>query len=182
MRDDILATALTLAEQSSWEQLSLQQIAAALGISLADIYQHYCSKDELVDAWFDRADKAMLGTVITPELPASSRIEQALRCWLNALAPYHDLTGQMLLYKLEPGHIHLQLAGVLRISRTVQWLREAAQLTASGIGRIGQEIALSSVFIAVFIYWLNDSSAEQQHSLALLHRKLQCADRLKLWH
>lgn len=181
MRDDILATALTLAEQSSWEQLSLQQIAAALGISLADIYQHYRSKDELVDAWFDQADKAMLSAVITPELPASSRIEQALSCWLNALAPYHKVTGQMLLYKLEPGHIHLQLAGVLRISRTVQWLREAAQLTASGIARIGQEIALSSVFVAVVVYWLNDNSQAQQRSLTLLKHKLQLGDKLGLW-
>lgn len=181
MQDDILATALTLAEHSSWEQLSLQQIAVALGISLADIYQHYRSKDELVDAWFDRADTAMLSALVTTQLPASSRIEHVLSCWLNALAPYHKVTGQMLLYKLEPGHIHLQLAAVLRISRTVQWLREAAQLQASGIARIGQEVALSSLFVAVFIYWLNDTSKAQQQSMAFLHRKLQCADRLKLW-
>ncbi|GAB58063.1 TetR/AcrR family transcriptional regulator [Rheinheimera nanhaiensis] len=182
MRDDILATALTLADHSSWEQLGLQQIAAALGISLADIYPHYRSKDELVDAWFDRADKAMLSALITPELPPASRIEQALSCWLSELSPYHKVTGQMLLYKLEPGHIHLQVAGVLRISRTVQWLREAARLQARGIARIGQEIALSSVFVAVFIYWLNDNSQAQQRSLALLKHKLQLGNRFGLWH
>ena len=87
----------------------------------------------------------------------------------------------MLLYKLEPGHIHLQLAALLRISRTVQWLREAAGLTASGLPRVGQELALSSLFVAAFLYWLNDSSVEQQRSLALLQRNLQCADKLKLW-
>ncbi|MDP2713748.1 TetR/AcrR family transcriptional regulator [Rheinheimera sp.] len=181
MRQQILDTALQLAAKTGWEQLTLQQIATALHISLADIYRHYRQKDDLVDAWFDRADLALLSAQISKELPATTRLQQAIQHWLAALAPYHKLTGQMLLYKLEPGHIHLQLDGILRISRTVQWLREAAGLTASGTARIGQELALSSLFVAVFIYWLNDSSAGQQRSLKILQRKLQWGDAVRLW-
>lgn len=182
MQQQILDNALQLAAKTSWEQLTLQQVALARQISLADIYYHFQTKDQLVDAWFDRADVAMLSAQISAELPAKERLQQAIQHWLAALAPYHKLSGQMLLYKLEPGHIHLQLGGVLRISRTVQWLREAAGLTASGVARIGQELALTSLFVAVFIYWLNDSSPAQQRSLALLQRKLQCADALRLWY
>ncbi|GAB2922727.1 TetR family transcriptional regulator [Rheinheimera gaetbuli] len=182
MQQQILDKALQLAAKTSWERLTLQQVALAMHISLADIYRHFRTKDELVDAWFDRADMALLSAQISKELPASARLQQATQHWLAALAPYHKLSGQMLLYKLEPGHIHLQLAGVLRISRTVQWLREAAGLSASGMARIGQELALTSLFVSVFICWLNDSSANQQRSLALLQRKLQCAAALKLWY
>lgn len=181
MRQQILDTALQLAEKTGWEQLTLQQIAIAMQIQLADIYQQYRTKDDLVDAWFDRADAAMLSAQINADLPASARLQQAMQQWLAALSPYHKVTGQMLLYKLEPGHIHLQLGGILRISRTVQWLREAAGLTASGVARIGQELALSSMFVAVFIYWLNDNSAGQQRSLNLLQRKLHWGDNLQLW-
>ncbi|WP_445768743.1 TetR family transcriptional regulator [Rheinheimera sp.] len=182
MQQQILDKALQLAAKTNWEQLTLQQVALAMQISLADIYHHFQTKDQLVDAWFDRADIAMLSAQISAELPAKERLQQAIQHWLAALAPYHKLSGQMLLYKLEPGHIHLQLGGVLRISRTVQWLREAAGLTASGVARIGQELALTSLFVAVFIYWLNDNSPAQQRSLTLLQRKLQCADALHLWH
>lgn len=182
MHLQILEVALRLADTDSWEKLTLQHVATELGISLADIYGCYRSKDDLVDAWFDTADSAMLTATLTAELPAANRIEQAINAWLRALAPYRKVTGQMLLYKLEPGHIHLQFAALLRISRTVQWLREAAKLTASGLPRIGQELALSSLFVAVFVYWLNDNSAAQQRSLALLQRKLHCADKLKLWY
>lgn len=181
MRQQILDTALQLAEKTGWEQLTLQQIAIAMQIQLADIYQQYRTKDDLVDAWFDRADAAMLSAQINADLPASARLQQAMQQWLAALSPYHKVTGQMLLYKLEPGHIHLQLGGILRISRTVQWLREAAGLTASGVARIGQELALSSMFVAVFIYWLNDNSAGQQRSLALLSKMLQQGHKLALW-
>ena len=76
----------------------------------------------------------------------------------------------------------VSLAGEIRpVAHAPLRLREAARLTASGMSRIGQELALSSLFVAVFIYWLNDSSPAQQHSLALLQRKLQCTDKLKLW-
>lgn len=181
MRQQILDTALQLAAKTGWEQLTLQQIAIAMQIQLADIYQHYRTKDDLVDAWFNRADTAMLSMPISADLPASARLQQAMQQWLAALSPYHKVTGQMLLYKLEPGHIHLQLGGILRISRTVQWLREAAGLTASCLARVGQELALSSMFVAVFIYWLNDNSAGQQRSLALLSKMLQQGHKLALW-
>lgn len=181
MRKQILDTALAIANKQGWEQLTLQQIATTMGISLADIYQQYRTKDDLVDAWFDRANAAMLSAPISADLPASARLQQAIQQWLAALSPYHKVTGQMLLYKLEPGHIHLQLGGILRISRTVQWLREAAGLTASGLARVGQELALSSMFVAVFIYWLNDNSAGQQRSLALLSKMLQQGHKLALW-
>ena len=39
---------------------------------------------------------------------------------------YIYITRGMLAYKLEPGHLHLQLPGLVRVSRTVQWFREAA--------------------------------------------------------
>ncbi|KUM55010.1 TetR/AcrR family transcriptional regulator [Rheinheimera sp. EpRS3] len=181
MQQQILDTALQLAAKTGWEQLTLQQIAIAMQIRLADIYQHYRTKDDLVDAWFDRADVAMLSAQIATELPAATRLQQAIQYWLAPLSPHHKVTGQMLLYKLEPGHIHLQLGGILRISRTVQWLREASGLTASGVARVGQELALSSLFVAVFIYWLNDSSPGQQRSLNILQRKLQWGNAVRLW-
>ena len=44
----ILNTAMELAEDRSWEQLRLQDIASKLNISLDDIRRHYAQKDDLV--------------------------------------------------------------------------------------------------------------------------------------
>ncbi|AQZ94557.1 TetR family transcriptional regulator [Halopseudomonas phragmitis] len=183
-KQQILDQALTLANQCGWEKLTLNDIAQALTIPLAEIYRHFPQKDDLVEAWFDRADQTLLAKVPNPEwaaLPAMERIEQVILCWLDAMAGYRELTGQMLLYKLEPGHIHLQAAGVLRISRTVQWFREAAALEASHAHRIGQEIALSTLFIATFIHWLRDDSCDQQDTRDFLHRKLLAGSGFGLW-
>lgn len=183
-REQILAKSLTLAEQSGWERLALHDVASALNIPLVEIYRHFPQKDDLVEAWFDQADEALLAHVPAAQWQAKSgieRIEQALLDWLEALVEYRELTGQMLLYKLEPGHIHLQLAGVLRISRTVQWLREAAGLRETHGRRIAQEVALSSVFVSTFIHWLRDGSEGQQQTRSMLRRKLQAGEQLDLW-
>ena len=60
MRDEIIDTAVALAARTSWEALRLHDVADELAISLDDIRLYFREKDELVDAWFDRADSRML--------------------------------------------------------------------------------------------------------------------------
>jgi len=60
----------------------------------------------------------------------------------------------MLAYKLEFGHIHLQVPGLMRISRTVQWFREAACLDATGIQRVLEESTLTAIYLVTFARWL----------------------------
>ena len=55
----ILDTALKLAEQQSWETVRLHDVARELGIGLDDVRAHYAQKEDLIDAWFDRADQSM---------------------------------------------------------------------------------------------------------------------------
>ncbi|MCC5855755.1 MAG: TetR/AcrR family transcriptional regulator [Idiomarina sp.] len=185
-RDEILDAALRLGAACGWEKLTLDAVARDLQISLAGIYIHFPQKDDLVDAWFDRADQAMLAHFPKPldsdgNASGAERLEVVIRTWLHALAPYHKLTGEMLLYKLEPGHVHLQAAGILRISRTVQWFREAAGLEASHLKRIGQELALTSLFLTIFVAWLNDRSEEQHKSMDRLKQLLHKGEGIQLW-
>lgn len=184
LQQQILDKSLVLAHQNGWERMTLHDVAAELSVPLAEIHHHFSQKDDLVEAWFDRADQALLNHVPDAEWqrrPAVERIEAAILRWLGSLAEYRELTGEMLLYKLEPGHIHLQVAGVLRISRTVQWFREAAGLRASGGFRVAQEVTLSSIYVTTFVHWLRDGSEGQRDTLAMLRRKLEAGDRLGLW-
>lgn len=174
--DEILDTALMLAGRSGWEQLRLFDIARQLEIGLQHIYRHYGQKDDLVEAWFDRADGSMLRAseddgFYHKTIP--ERLEYLMLAWLDALALHKRITGEMLLYKLEPGHVHLQWAALLRISRTVQWLREAAGQDSIQLMRIIEEVGLSTIYVAVFVYWLNDASDGQERTRAFLKRRLQ---------
>lgn len=174
----ILDAALKLAEAESWEALRLHDIAAELNISLDQIRLHYQQKDDLVEAWYDRADQAMLETGNTPDfldLPIPQRLHRLIMGWLDALAMHKQVSRDMLLYKLEPGHVHLQVLGILRISRTVQWIREAAHQDSSHLLRILEEIGLTSIYLMTFSYWMFDRSDNQQATRDFLQQKLKQA-------
>lgn len=175
----ILAVALEQAERSGWEGLRLNRVAAALDLTLADIRRCYRDADAIAEAWLDRADQAMLAP---PEAgfaqrPPAERIERALMRWLDALAPHRRVTRQILLGKLYPGHPHHFAALVTRLSRTVQWLREAALLDAPPPGRQVEEIALTWLLVATVAVWSADGSDDQATTRRFLRNRLRDAAR-----
>lgn len=179
--DLILDTALEFAETASWTSLHLYQIAERLDISLDQIRQFYPQKDDLVDAWFDRADSAVLKRNPSNEflhLDQADRLHQVIMTWFEQLASHHRITCQMMAYKLEFGHLHLQVLGVMRVSRTVQWFREAARLETSGMRRIVGETVLTSIYLLSFAHWIGDDTPGQDKTRAFLLRHLKRAERL----
>jgi ubiquinone biosynthesis protein COQ9 len=183
LRERILDTALALGERQGWDAVHLHDIARELGIEVADIRRHFDQKDAIAEAWFDRADAALLAAPQAPgwrELPVRERLHRAIFAWLDALAPHRRLTAQMLRYKLQPEHLHLQALGLTRISRTVQWIREAALLPAVGWRRELEEAALTAMYVTTFAFWLNDDSPGAERTHALLARLLAAAERAAL--
>ena len=172
----ILDAALQLADVCGWERLHLFDVAAHLGVGLETIATHYREKDQLVEAWFDRADQAMLRRAKATDLLVLSpakRLEELLVAWLASLSTHRAVTRQMLLYKLEPGHIHLQLGGLLRVSRTVQWWREAAQRHTTHLARIAEETALTAAYLCTFVHWLRHPDEDEADLRAHLRRQLR---------
>lgn len=173
----ILDAALELADTCGWERLHLFDVAAHLGIGLDVIAQHYREKDELVEAWFDRADQALLQRAKASDLMTQEptrRLEDLLIAWLDSLAAHRAVSGQMLLYKLEPGHVHLQVLGLLRISRTVQWWREAARRETQHLSRIAEETLLTGVYLRSVVHWLRHPEEDPVEFRAFLRRQLRC--------
>ena len=108
------------------------------------------------------------------ELALEDRIVKIIFTWLDVLAEHKTITREMLWYKLEPLHVHLQIQGLLRISRTVQWIQELTSINAQYMERIANEIGLTSIYLCTFLYWLQDDSKEQKRSRNFLQRKLRC--------
>jgi AcrR family transcriptional regulator len=176
LEKNILDTALQLAEDRSWETLHLHDIASELDISLTEIQQYYRQKDDLVEAWYDCADTSMLKAAETEEfssLDKDTRLHRLIMTWLDNLAIHKTVSRDMLLYKLEPAHVHLQVLGILRVSRTVQWFLEAAQSKTTHLQRIFEEIHLTSIYLMAFCYWMQDKSDNQQASRDFLWRRLK---------
>lgn len=177
-RKQILGAALTLAEQTGWESLRLHQVAQQLDCSLEEIRQHFAEKEAFTDAWFDAADAAMLQRAAQADgqaLPHHERMTELLMAWLAALAPHRRVTRQMIAGKFEPGHVHVSLAGLLRVSRTVQWWREAAGCRESYLLRALAEVRHTAIYSMVFAHWMWDESEHAQNTRRLLRGALECS-------
>lgn len=174
--DKILDKAIELAQQSSWESFSLTELALLLDCSLNDIKQFYRSKDDIAESLFNRADDAMLRLATDEEYRSLSSDERLLECimlWYEILAPYKAIVREMLGYKLEPGHFHLQAHGITRISRTVQWFLEVSDRRSKGIKRIMEEVAVTSAYLASFSYFLFDKSEQHIRTRTLLNKLIK---------
>ena len=180
-RDRIVDAAIALAEVKNWEAIRLHQVASELGLSLDHIREEFREKDEIVDAWFDRADSAMLKDAAASDsslLTRRERMHRAIMSWLDALSVHKQVTRQMILEKLEPGHVHIQFPALMRVSRTVQWMREAAGYDASFPRRAVEEVAHTSIYLTTFSYWMWDSSPRSERTRRFLEGQLRRADLL----
>ena len=176
----ILDAALDLAAETGWAPLRLGAVADRLGLSLADIHEHYRDKDAVADALFRRAWQAMLAPL--PEgfadRPMVERLHLLSMRWFDALAPHRKVTAQMLADKLYPSHPHHWVPMVFNLSRTIHWLLDAAGDESGGRRRQLIEIGMTGIFLATLRVWTRDDSESQQRTRDFLKARLESGDRL----
>jgi AcrR family transcriptional regulator len=177
LRERIVDTALALAEErGNWSAVRLHDVADRLSVPTPQILDHYRDLDAVADAWFLRGLKAMVGPKPADFLdnPEWRRIEICLHAWFDALADHRRVTAQMLGGKLHLSHPHHWVPMVFNLSRTVHWLREAAQLAAVYGTRRAQreEVGLTALFIAALLIWTRDETAGQERTKRFLRREL----------
>lgn len=181
----IVDAAVGLAEETGWGAVRLREVAAQLDIPLAELRRHFRDKDAVADAWLARADAAMLGPAEPgfDALPTRERLFRVICRWLDALAPHRRVTAEILAEKRYLGHPHHNVALVLWLSRTVQWIREAALLDAGGRRKQAEEIGLTTLFVLTLLVWARDGSPGESRTRRFLANRLADAEgvMLRLW-
>ena len=181
LSERILDAALEIAKAKGWEAVRLHDIADRLGRPLSEVRRLTPDLDGIANVWFARADRAMLA-VREEEgfgaLPARERLYTVMMGWFDALAADRTATRAMVRYKLLPAHVHLRAGLVIGLSRTVQWIREAAHLDAVGRRKDLEEIGLTALFLATCATWLRDPTPNQERTRRTLKRRLEAADSL----
>jgi AcrR family transcriptional regulator len=179
----IVDAAVALAEERGWGAVRLRQVAERLDMPLAELRRHFRDKDAVADAWLARADTAMLAAAPRgfAALAARQRLYRVICRWLDALAPHRRVTAEMLAEKLYPGHPHHNLALLFWLSRTVQWIREAARLDAGGMQKRVEEIGITALFVATLGVWVRDESPGAERTRRFLANRLAAAERAMGW-
>ena len=181
----IVDTAIEMSEDVGWGSLRLREVAARLDISTAELETYYRDQDGIADAWFKRAWQAMLAP--PPEdfaaMPAEERLHLLLMRWFDTLAPHREVTSDMIAEKMHYSHPHHWVPMIFNLSRTIQWLRDAALMDAEGRRRQLEEIGLTALFLVTLSVWRRDNTPDQERTRGFLKRRLAAADRtvVRLW-
>ncbi|NKB59892.1 MAG: TetR/AcrR family transcriptional regulator [Alphaproteobacteria bacterium] len=179
LKERVVDAAIELAETVGWSAVRLRAVAEQLGIPLAELQTHYRDLDGVADAWFVHAWQTMLAPPPDDfaQWPAADRLHFVLMRWFDALAKHREVTHQMLSEKTYLSHPHHWVPMIFNLSRTIQWVREAALLDAGGRRRQVEEVGLTAVFLATLAVWRRDDSDNQDRTRDFLRRRLARADR-----
>jgi len=179
LADRIVDETLALAETEGWEKVRLRLVAARCGVPLSEVLSHYRDIDAVANAWFRRAWAAMLAPAPDGfmDLPAEERLHLVFMRWFDALAPHRRVSVEMIRAKIYPSHPHHWVPLIFNLSRTIQWVRDAAGLDATGFRQQVEEVGLTLLFLATLAVWARDGSDGQERTRDFLRRRLARADR-----
>jgi AcrR family transcriptional regulator len=174
----IIDNALELAATKGWAHTSLNDIAAAAGLSLAALHGTYPSKTAIVAAYTTRVDEAVLND-IDPELADKSsreRLFDVLMKRFDAMNPHKEAVRSIL--RASTSDVEALARGPLSLYRSMRWMMEAANIPSSGMRGQLRIKGLALIYLAVLRTWFNDDSEDMSRTMASLDRQLSRADRL----
>lgn len=182
----ILATALRLFRERGYEQTTMRLIASEAGVSVGNAYHYFASKDELILSLYgdiQRAHAAAVSERLGDERRFSARLLLTLLAWLDVARPYHGFAGKFFRTAAEP------TSPLSPFSEQSRPAREASISIYQGV-LDGSDLRLDSELrrelpellwllqMGVVLFWVHDSSPEQQRSAYLATQIVPLIDRL----
>jgi AcrR family transcriptional regulator len=171
-RDRIIDTLMSLAAETSWDQITLPMIAKGAEVSLADLRDHYPSKGAILGGFSKRIDRIVLegtGDDMMGE-PARERVLDIMMRRMDALQPYKaGLQEIRNATRRDP----LMLAALNQLAlNSWRYMLAAADIdTEDGLGMVRVQGA-AVVFVRTLDTWFDDEGADLAKTMAKLDTEL----------
>jgi AcrR family transcriptional regulator len=172
--DRIIDATMELIAGRGWRNLALADIAAATGLSLAQLYAVFPSKLAVLDAFERRVNEQTLSGEVGADETIRDRLFDLVMRRLDALAP-HKPAIRALLRDL-PRDPSVALCAGPRFLNAMRWMAESAGVETGGLGGILRVKGLAAVYLATLRAWLSDDSADNAKTMAALDRALKQAE------
>ena len=174
----VIDTAMKLAAERGWRDLSLAEIADAAKLPLSKVYPVFPSKTAILGAFWRQIDAAVLAAeeAGAHEGGAHDRLFDALMRRFDALRPYREALGNIVC--AAAGDPVSALCGLCRLKRSMACMLEAARLSATGLRGALRVKALGLAYLATLRVFLRDDSPDMAATMAALDRNLSHLGRL----
>lgn len=174
----VIDTAMKLAAERGWRDLSLTEIADAAKLPLSKVYPVFPSKTAILGAFSRQIDASVLEAeeAGAREGGAHDRLFDTLMRRFDALRPYREALGNIVC--AEAGDPVSALCGLCRLKRSMACMLEAARLSATGLRGTLRVKALAVAYLATLRVFLRDDSPDMAATMAALDRNLSRLGRL----
>ena len=185
-RTRILEAALALFMERGFEATTMRAVAAAAGVALGNAYYYFESKEELVQAFYERSHREHLAAA-TPRLESErdfrKRLLATLHAKIDTSAPYHRFSGVLFRSAADP---RSPLNPFSDASRAVR--EEAIAFMGEVVGHSSLKppadlrAALPELLwlyqMGIILFWIFDTSRESRRTRVLVDRTVPIVTRL----
>jgi len=171
--DHVIDSALRLAAEKGWRDLSLAEIAAAAKLPLAKVYAVFSSKQAILSAFSRRIDAQILAEAEpdSREGTARDRLFDVLMRRFDALGP-HKAAIHAIVRDVGCDPL-MGLCAAAQFRRSLACMLEAADLSAEGLRGALRIKILGAVYVASLRVWLRDDSPDMARTMAAVDRHLR---------
>jgi AcrR family transcriptional regulator len=185
-RELIVETALRLFRERGFEATTMRAIAAEAGVSVGNAYYYFSSKEQLVQAYYDRAQaahEAACREVFAGERSFAGRLGGVLRAWVRTSEPYHEFAVKFFKHAAEPSNPLSPFSADSAPAResAIELYRKVVEGSAD---RMDEELRaelpelLWLLSMGVVLFWVHDSSPGCVRTYRLIDRVVPLVDRL----
>ena len=178
IRGSIVDATLALAARRRFEDVTIRDIAAEAGVSLADFRDAFPSKGAVLAGLNRRIDREVLKTPLG-ELTSSSardRLFDVLMRRLDAMAPYREGLREI------DGWVRRDPAALMAMNRltvnSMRFMLEAAEIDVDGPAAAVKLQGLALAWSRVVATWFDDAGPDYSKTMAALDRELSRGQRL----
>ncbi|MGE0008072.1 MAG: hypothetical protein AB7S92_21125 [Parvibaculaceae bacterium] len=178
LRDRIVDAALRLAADRPWPEISLADIAAASGVSLAELARHVSGKPQILESFARRMDGRLLASLADDpvEGDAHDRLSDIMLRRLEMLTPHKAAIANIANTPADgPAEwLHLLASSLV----TQGWMLAAADINVRGLAGDVAKLGLAKIAVDTLRIWLADDDAGLARTMAALDRKLRDGEAL----
>lgn len=173
----VVVTALELAAEKPWEEVTLREISARSGVSLEDIRTHFEDRGDIIAALGRIMDRKVLAGVSAEAEDSSSmreRLFDLLMDRFEALNAYREGVKSVLRsFRLDPKQAVICMP---HICRSMSWMLEAAGADTAGLSGAAKVAGLTGIYLKVLRVWAEDESPDLPKTMAALDKALGRAE------
>jgi AcrR family transcriptional regulator len=153
-----------------WRHVTPVDVAAAAGLSLAELYGLFPTRAAMLAGFVRRIDAATLGARVEPDAKVRDRLFDLLMRRFEALKPYRPALRELARAGLSDCALPLCMGP--RLLNAMRWIADAAGIATGGLVGMLRVKGLALAYLWTFRVFLDDDGEDLGRTMAALDRAL----------